>query len=204
MFLPLLTTAIFFTSTFASVLHLSKTSTISDATCDFATFSNLAFNITLIQWKDTFTSQARPACFEWCSDACSSSPDNYPKTQNGPSVSWKPACARHDFSYRNLKRIGQFNEVNKKAADEHLRDGMIELCGKHEVCADAAKHIYYPVVRKYNRPEAEHNKWDEKEGKGNTNCSVFPGCCENHGDKEPCGREPLPGQHKGDGSCVAR
>lgn len=81
---------------------------------------------------------------------------------------------------------------------------MIELCGKHEVCVDAAKHVYYPVVRKYNRPEGEHNKWDEKEGKGNTNCSVFPGCCENHSDEKPCGREPLPGQHKGDGSCVAR
>lgn len=50
-------------------------------------------------------------------------------------------------------------------ADERLRDGMVEACGKHETCVEAAKHIYYPVVRKWNRPEAEHNKWDEKEGK---------------------------------------
>lgn len=58
-----------------------------------------------------------------------------------------------------------FNEVNKKLADERLRDGMVEVCGRHENCVEAARHVYYPVVRKYNRPEGEHNKWDEKEGK---------------------------------------
>lgn len=152
-------------TTIASVISLHTALTTADGPCDFKTFSNLAFNISLSEWKSTFQSNARPTCFEWCSDACSSSPDSYPATKNGDKVSFKPVCARHDFSYRNLKRLGLFNEVNKKVADERLRDGMVEVCGKHENCVEAAKHVYYPVVRKYNRPEGEHNKWDEKEGK---------------------------------------
>ncbi|KAE9988646.1 hypothetical protein EG328_008663 [Venturia inaequalis] len=161
----LLTTLFLLPTTLASVISLNTDLTTADGPCDFPTFSNLAFTIPLSEWQKTFQSNTRPACFEWCSDACSSSPDSYPATKNGDKVSFKPVCARHDFSYRNLKRLGQFNEVNKKIADQRLRDGMVEACGKHETCVEAAKHIYYPVVRKWNRPEAEHNKWDEKEGK---------------------------------------
>jgi hypothetical protein len=89
-------------------------------------------------------------------------------------VNCKPACVRHGFSWRNLKRHKQFTE-NKKVSDEHLRDGIIELCGSHGVCVDAAKHVYYPVVRKTDRPVEDHNKWGEKEGREKRNCSVFRG-----------------------------
>ncbi|TID17986.1 hypothetical protein E2P81_ATG10956 [Venturia nashicola] len=198
----LFTTLFILPTTLASVISIN---TAAEGPCDFSAFSKLAFNTSVPDWYKTFTSNTRPSCFEWCSDACSSSPDSYPATKDGGKVSFKPVCARHDFSYRNLKRLGQFNEVNKKTADKKLRDGMVEACGRHENCVEAAKYIYYPIVRMYNWPEAEHNKWDGDEGKGNTKCSVFPGCCANHEDPKPCGREdPLPGQHKGDSTCMAR
>ncbi|QDS77541.1 hypothetical protein FKW77_001029 [Venturia effusa] len=167
---------------------LASATSPKDGPCDFQTLSNLAFNTSLDNWKSTFASPSRPTCFEWCTDACTSSPDSYPRTMDGPKVSFKPACARHDFTYRNLKRLGMFNEVNKKMADDRLRDDMVMLCGKHEGCKGAARLLYYPAVRVVDRPVEEHNKWDEGEGKGHTKCIVFPGCCADHSDPSPCGR----------------
>jgi hypothetical protein len=171
--------------------------------CDILTFTKLAFNTSLTEWNATFTSPSRQNCWEWCTDACSSSPDHWDPPGDA-RINWKPACARHDFSYRNLKRLGQFNRKTKLAADEHLRDGMVELCAEHKACKVAVRDVYYMVVRQFQKDEAEHNKWDEKEGKGNLNCSVFPGCCADHASGEKCGVEKMGGQFRGDGSCIAR
>jgi Prokaryotic phospholipase A2 len=182
----------------------SDSSTASDSTtaasCNLAELKKLAFDNTLTQWTNTFHSNSRPTCFQWCADACSWSPDSDPIS----GTNWKPACARHDFSWRNLKRLKQFTEDNKLIADEHLRDGMIELCGSHAQCVWDVNNVYYPAVRQANKPASDHNVWNKAEGSENTDCTVFPGCCADHGSSQKCGPQKGPGQYKGDKTCVAK
>jgi hypothetical protein len=169
--------------------------------CNLAKLENIIFNQTLDSFFELFKSPDRPTCYHWCTNACSWSPDSFPYNAAGDKISWKPACARHDFSWHNLKRYGAFNEDNKLHADTQLRDGMVELCGPHKVCAEVSKKVYFTAVRNVAEPAAEHAKWDEKK---KTDCTIFPGCCANHSDPGKCGPEPLPGQFRGDGSCVAK
>jgi Prokaryotic phospholipase A2 len=150
-------------------------------------------NSSLIEFMDIFLSPDRPDCYHWCTNGCSKSPD-----------SWLGACARHDFSWHNLKKFSAFDQGNKLNADEHLRAGIKELCGKHDTCGSEVAGLYYHAVRLANEPASEYNTWGPKELAKKMDCTIFPGCCSNHSDANKCGEERLPGQFKGDQSCVAR
>ncbi|KAF2436949.1 hypothetical protein EJ08DRAFT_7618 [Tothia fuscella] len=169
--------------------------------CNLKNLQQIIYNSTLTQFDDLFKSPDRPKCYHWCTNGCSWSPDSFPYDLQGNKVSWKPACARHDFSWHNLKRYGAFNEENKLQADNQLRNGMLELCGPHKVCAEISKNLYYPVVRLASQPASEHAEW---EADAKTDCTIFPGCCANHSDGEKCGEPNLLGQYKGDMSCMAQ
>jgi hypothetical protein len=169
--------------------------------CNLENLMDIIFNRSLTSFFELFKSPDRPSCYHWCSNACSWSPDSFPYDTHGDKISWKPACARHDFSWHNLKKYGAFDEENKLHADNQLRDGMVELCGEHKVCVEVSEKVYYTAVRHSEEPAMEHAKWEP--GK-KTDCTIFPGCCANHSDTAKCGPEPLPGQFRGDLSCVAR
>jgi hypothetical protein len=167
----------------------------SMASCDLPRLETIIYTKSLTEFINIFRSNDRPDCFDWCTNACSWSPDSF----NFGVVDWQPACARHDVSWRNLKRLGAFNEENKLRADNQLRDGMVELCGTHETCVREVA-VYYAAVRLAQRNTTAHNH----AGRSNEDCTVFPGCCLNHSDSKKCGPQPLPGQYKGDGSCAAK
>jgi hypothetical protein len=169
--------------------------------CNLANLKDIIFNRSLDSFFELFKSQDRPLCYHWCSNACSWSPDSFHYNAKGDKISWKPACARHDFSWHNLQRYGAFDEDNKLHADTQLREGMIELCGEHKACAEVAKDVYFPAVRLAAEPAAKHSKWQPEK---KTDCTIFPGCCSNHSDPAKCGPEPIPGQFRGDLSCVAK
>ncbi len=80
---------------------------------DLATFSRQRF---------TFT-RAHPH-LDWSTDGCSA-----PVVGNeGRSFNFRRACVRHDFGYRNYKRLGTFDETTRLALDERFRLDMIESC----------------------------------------------------------------------------
>lgn len=161
-------------------------------------------NSSLAEFMDTFHSQDRPDCYHWCTNGCSKSPDSWIGVDPLTKISFKPACARHDFSWHNLKKFGAFNSGNKLNADEHLRAGLKELCGKHETCGSEVAGLYYHAVRLNEEPAEDFNTWGSKDLAKELDCTIFPGCCSNHSDANKCGEEKLPGQFKGDRSCVAR
>jgi hypothetical protein len=167
--------------------------------CDLPSLESIIYTNSLTEFLNLFHSDARPSCFEWCTNACSLSPDSF----NFGIVDWQPACARHDFSWRNLKKLGAFDDENKLKADNQLRDGMIELCGTHQACIKEVA-IYYKAVRLVQTNTANHNHWNAEAGTRNIDCTVFPGCCLNHSDPKKCGVQSLPGRYIGDGSCVAK
>ncbi|KAE9983945.1 hypothetical protein BLS_003350 [Venturia inaequalis] len=97
-------------------------------------------------------------------------------------------------------KFGAFNTGNKLNADDHLRAGLKELCGKHETCASEMATLYYSAVRLNQEPAEKHNTWGPEELSKKLDCTIFPGCCTNHSDANKCGEERLPGQFKGDQS----
>ena len=61
---------------------------------------------------------------DWSTDGCSA-----PIVQStGRSFDFYNACRRHDFGYRNVKRLGQFNEVVRTKLDEQFRRDLESSC----------------------------------------------------------------------------
>ncbi|MEN9746716.1 MAG: hypothetical protein RL729_1188 [Actinomycetota bacterium] len=61
---------------------------------------------------------------DWTTDGCSA-----PIVGNeGRSFNFTHACMRHDFGYRNIKRLGQFNEVVRTKLDEQFRRDLESSC----------------------------------------------------------------------------
>jgi hypothetical protein len=81
--------------------------------------------------------------FDWSTDFCSSSPDQ-------PSgFDFRMPCRRHDFGYRNYKRLGAF-DANKSRVDSSFLQDMLRKCATYNVtvqwiCVGIA-HTYYEAV----------------------------------------------------------
>jgi hypothetical protein len=151
------------------------------------------WNMTIDQFIALRVSANRPSCYVWCTDGCTFSPDYFPPGTH--EVDFQYACARHDFSYRNLKRYQAFTDATKLATDNHLRDAMIDACGTHQFCATNVTNLYYSAVRDFEKDASQYNTWTSADD-AKTNCTVFPGCCADH-SSSGCGS-------KGDGSCKAQ
>ena len=89
------------------------------------------------------------ATFDWSTDGCSvvgSGPYNFSK-----------ACWRHDFAYRNLKRIeaatggDMWNERNKYVADKRFQYDLKDRCSEYSSwirpTCNVAAETYYLAVR---------------------------------------------------------
>ena len=75
---------------------------------DFSTFK-----------REKFSLQRAYPFLDWTTDGCSAPVVG----GEGRSFNFTHACMRHDFAYRNIKRLGQFNEVVRTKLDEQfLRD----------------------------------------------------------------------------------
>ena len=80
---------------------------------DFTTFTREKFSL----------KRAYPH-LDWTTDGCSA-----PVVGNeGRSFNFTQACVRHDFGYRNFKRLGQFNELVRAKLDEQFHDDLGSSC----------------------------------------------------------------------------
>lgn len=79
--------------------------------------------------------------FDRSTDYCTTSPDN----------PFSPACARHDFGYRNHRAAGTF-DANKARADDAFHAGLKRVCaactGLKKTSCDATAWTYYQAVDK--------------------------------------------------------
>lgn len=83
---------------------------------------------------------------DWSSDGCSWAPDK------PYGFNFLPACQRHDFGYRNLKKQHRFSETYKKRVDAKFLMDMYEVCDKYgnperAFCKTQASY-YYTAVSK--------------------------------------------------------
>jgi hypothetical protein len=80
---------------------------------DFKTFTREKFSL----------KRAYPH-LDWTTDGCSA-----PVVGNeGRSFNFAQACMRHDFGYRNIKRIGQFNDATRAKIDEQFHRDLESSC----------------------------------------------------------------------------
>jgi hypothetical protein len=82
--------------------------------------------------------------FDWSTDYCSSSPDN------PLGFDFRLSCHRHDFGYRNYKRMNLF-PANKPRLDSAFYEDMRRRCGAYSAALRPACYslawTYYQAVR---------------------------------------------------------
>jgi hypothetical protein len=61
---------------------------------------------------------------DWTTDGCSAPIVG----SEGRSFNFRRACVRHDFAYRNYKRLGAFDESARVLLDERFRMDLLESC----------------------------------------------------------------------------
>src|SRR5450759_3020653 len=78
--------------------------------CNLEQLQTLIFTGSVADWTKKVQAVGRAPCYNWCTDGCTSSPDFWQDSRSlmspgaKPKVDLRPACARHDFAYKNLKR----------------------------------------------------------------------------------------------------
>ena len=80
---------------------------------DFSTFKRERFSL-----KRAFP------FLDWTTDGCSAPVVG----GEGRSFNFTHACMRHDFGYRNMKRLGQFNEVVRTKLDDQFHRDLESSC----------------------------------------------------------------------------
>jgi hypothetical protein len=80
---------------------------------DFSTFRRERFSL----------KRAYPH-LDWTTDGCSAPVVG----GEGRSFNFTQACVRHDFGYRNTKRLGQFDEMVRTKLDEQFRRDLESSC----------------------------------------------------------------------------
>ena len=84
--------------------------------------------------------------FDWSTDYCSSSPDQ------PLGFDFRLSCHRHDFGYRNFKRLSAF-PPNKARIDDAFYFDMKQVCyrygiGPRQACLSTA-WTYYQAVKRF-------------------------------------------------------
>lgn len=92
-------------------------------------------------------SEAPYNAFDWSTDLCSWSPDR------PLGFDFTRACRRHDFGYRNYKRLGAFNETVRLRVDNAFYSDLKAKCATYNVvvrpaCLSTAA-LYYQAVRSF-------------------------------------------------------
>jgi hypothetical protein len=100
-------------------------------------------------WLSARNNQAAWAdyAFDWSTDYCSDSPDN------PLGFDFKLSCARHDFGYRNYKRLSLFTSTTKARVDSALYEDLKRKCATYNVFVRPACYslawTYYQAVKTF-------------------------------------------------------
>jgi hypothetical protein len=85
--------------------------------------------------------------FDWSTDYCSDSPDN------PLGFDFKLSCARHDFGYRNYKRLSLFTSAAKSHVDSAFYEDLKRKCATYNVFVRPACYslawTYYQAVKAF-------------------------------------------------------
>ena len=85
-----------------------------------------------------------PSCCDWSTDGCSVAPEK------PGGFNFHSSCLRHDFAYRNFKRLDKFTDEERKKIDDNFKNDLNDECAKQgddeKECKTLAE-VYYLAVR---------------------------------------------------------
>lgn len=119
------------------------------ATCTRPAVDRLVFKTSMKTFQAARKKKSPRPC-NWTSDGCSWSPDRPLLVYN-----FRPACQRHDFGYRNMKKQKRFTKAMKARVDLQFRKDLYAYCGgfkgaKRSTCRRLA-NTYYNVVKRLGK-----------------------------------------------------
>lgn len=93
---------------------------------------------------DSAAARSRARTWDVSTDLCSFAPDT------GPVFDFRVPCIRHDFAWRNLRRIGRSTRARRLAASRQFLDDLRTTCavrpvGQRTACRAVAQ-TYYAAV----------------------------------------------------------
>jgi len=97
--------------------------------------------------------------FDWSTDYCSDSPDN------PLGFDFKLSCARHDFGYRNYKRLALFTAAAKNRVDSAFYEDLKRKCATYNFFVRGACYslawTYYQAVKAFGSVRITQAQLDE-------------------------------------------
>jgi hypothetical protein len=85
--------------------------------------------------------------FDWSTDYCSDSPDN------PLGFDFRLSCARHDFGYRNYKKLSLFTASTKARVDSAFYEDLKRKCATYSIWVRGACYslawTYYQAVKAF-------------------------------------------------------
>ena len=116
--------------------------------CTPAAADNLIFNTPIADFDRDWDAKS-PSCFDWSSDDCSGSPDN------PLGFDFNYPCRRHDFGYRNSKKMHRCTDEYKKRVDDNFQHDLYNYCSQFSgwsswrgVECRRLADVYHEAVRK--------------------------------------------------------
>lgn len=109
----------------AFVLVVTPSVVASATPSDHEIVDALLFDIDLASFsRQRIVAKRKYPQLDWSTDGCSA-----PFVGNtGRSFNFRRACVRHDFGYRNYKRLGRFDESTRQSLDDRFHLDMVESC----------------------------------------------------------------------------
>ena len=97
--------------------------------------------------------------FDWSTDYCSDSPDN------PLGFDFKLSCARHDFGYRNYKKLGLFTSTVKSRVDSAFYEDLKRKCATYNYFVRPACYslawTYYQAVKSFGSLRVTQSELDK-------------------------------------------
>ncbi|MBU3718065.1 MAG: hypothetical protein FGM45_07140 [Actinobacteria bacterium] len=105
----------------AATSHLAAPPVVTN---DVDDFHRLVFSTPLLHFAVAAERQ-QPSNFDWSTDGCSAPLIG----STGRSFDFSLPCRRHDFAYRNAKRLpGEWRAPMRRKIDEQFRRDMVATC----------------------------------------------------------------------------
>lgn len=102
----------------AATTFLAVPSMADAAPSDIPQYQALAHGVSLGQFLAARAARS-PSTLDWSSDGCST-PLPVGLGDTGRTYNFRAACQRHDFGYRNAKRLGLWGSAEKRRIDDRF------------------------------------------------------------------------------------
>ncbi|HEX7836120.1 MAG TPA: phospholipase [Kofleriaceae bacterium] len=119
-----------------------------------ALVEDYVFNVSMDTFQNARNAKVHADILDWSSDGCSNPVTIIGKDHPFGVGDFLPSCQRHDFGYRNYKRLKLLDESMRKRIDDNFRKDLYSYCSRFSgwsswrgVACRWVANVYYSAVR---------------------------------------------------------